>query len=73
MTRKHKKRAEISIKTSKFMISHVEPPALAGYHIFSETVLNAIEQKSLFIYHLVILAYLHLSSFRTCYTQLSIL
>ena len=41
MTRKHKKRAEISIKTSKFMTSHVEPPALAGNRIFSGTVLNA--------------------------------
>ena len=45
MTRKHKKRAEMSIKTGKFMISHVEPPALAGNRIFSETILNVIEKN----------------------------
>ena len=45
MTTNHKKRAEISIKTSKFMTSHVDPIALAGNCIFSETALNVIEIK----------------------------
>ena len=43
MTRKHKKHNVISIKTSKFMASHVEPQVLAGNRIFSGTVLNVIE------------------------------
>ena len=43
MTTNHKKRTEISIKTIKFMTSHVEPLALAGNPILSETVLNVIE------------------------------
>ena len=43
MTINHKKRDEISIKTSKFMTLHVEPPVLVGNRIFSGTVLNVIE------------------------------
>ena len=45
MARKHKKSAVISIKTSKFLTSHVEPLALAGNRIFSGTALNVNELK----------------------------
>ena len=43
MTRKHKKRTEISTKTSKFMTAHNETPALAGNRIFAGTTLNVIQ------------------------------
>ena len=46
MTKKHKKCTEISIKTSKFMVSHVELPALTGNRIFSETVVNVIVKNN---------------------------
>ena len=49
MTICHRKRAEICIKISKFMTSHVKHSGLARNCIFSGTILNVIELMVVYI------------------------
>ena len=49
----YKKRAEMSIKTSKFMTLHVEHAALAGNRIISGTFLKVIEIIIIYHYHIL--------------------
>ena len=53
MNTNHKKRAEMSIKTSKFMTLHVEHPVLARNRIISGTFLKDIEIIIIHHYHIL--------------------